>query len=254
MGIHAVVSSNAHLHLDRWIWLIINHLKVLKLKVIYVSDLPVDLQLRESPWNSLNLLLESIDMIAVDVRVSHDVNELTRVHIDDHGYHIGEQSVRGDVERNAEPHITGSLVHLTGQLWTAFFRETDVELAEDMARWQSHLFESGRIPSREKDPAVVWVGLECMDDVSNLIIALASVIGVTIDVFGAEMTPLEPINGTQIAFASVGESQRVQILSRTIAVPDMNALFGQLVTVSATRHKPQQFFQDSLEKHPFRRE
>ena len=49
-------------------------------------------------------------MIAIDMGVTHDESEGTGDEIADVGKHVGEQSVGGDIERNAETDVTRSLI------------------------------------------------------------------------------------------------------------------------------------------------
>lgn len=71
---------------------------------------PCNFQLGERPRLALKLCLKSIDVINVDMCVSHDVGKGSRYKIANMSEHVCQQCVARNVERDAETHVTGSLV------------------------------------------------------------------------------------------------------------------------------------------------
>lgn len=71
-----------------------------------------DLQAREVARLPLQLLLERLHVVAVHVRVAHDVRQAARDQVARVRHHVRQQRVARDVERHAEAHVAGALVEL----------------------------------------------------------------------------------------------------------------------------------------------
>ena len=225
-------------------------------------------ELRERPRIALELLLERLDVIAVDVRVAELVDELVRVRVGHARDHVRQQRVRGDVEGHAEPEVGRALVHEAAELGSRALglRQRDVELAEHVAGRQRHLPEvcsvrasraSGRtgwIPRREDDPSVRRRLANLPHHLRQLIDALAGVVGVAVDVRRAKVPPLKSVDGTEIALAPMGQSDAVEEGARAVAVPDLDAEIGQQLAVGRTAHEPQQLLEHAAHEHPLGRE
>src|SRR3712207_9183757 len=70
------------------------------------------------PYTTLfrsELLADLGDVVAVDVAVAADPDEVAGGQAHLVGDHAGEQRVAGDVERHAEEHVGAALVELAGQ-------------------------------------------------------------------------------------------------------------------------------------------
>ena len=113
--------------------------------------------------------------------------------------HVGEKSVAGNVERHPEAHVTRALVQLTWQLAVAH-----VELTQGVAGGQRHegqvcnnirqIENAGTslvtdlksssvcscvtfwVPGAHDDPSVLWVLLDGVDDLLQLVNSLSRVI------------------------------------------------------------------------------
>lgn len=83
--------------------------------------------------NAFELLLKRLDVVEVDVRVSHTVNEFSTLQSANLGQHAGQKRVGGDVEWNSESNITAALVHLATQ-----FAIRHIELCHNVAGWKGH--------------------------------------------------------------------------------------------------------------------
>lgn len=116
---------------------VVDKLEVTELKVFDVLDVRVQGKLREGVRDSLELLLQRLNVIFIDMSISEDMDELTSFKAADLSKHAGKQSVAGDVEGHSEAHVAGSLVHLAGELSVC----THVELSEHVARRQSHFLQ-----------------------------------------------------------------------------------------------------------------
>lgn len=66
-----------------------------------------------------------------------------------------------------------------------------------------------------------------MYNLLQLVDALARVIRLGIDVLGAKVPPLKPVNGAQVADLAVRQTQVVEELARAVAVPDLDAGFTE---------------------------
>lgn len=71
---------------------------------------PCDFQLGERSRLALQLCSKSIDVVNVDVCVSHDVGKGSRYKIADVSEHVSQQCVARNVERDAKAHVAGSLI------------------------------------------------------------------------------------------------------------------------------------------------
>ena len=109
---------------------------------------------------------------------------------------------------------------------TAGIERLDVELSEEMTWRQGHEMEMGGIPGGQDDPSIIGMISQPIENMLQLIDALAGIIRLSIEVGGAEMTPLEAIDRTEITLDSIVEADGVQIGARTVTVPDLDALVG----------------------------
>ena len=64
-------------------------------------------------------------------------------------------------------------------------------MSEHVTRWQNHLLHIGRVPSRKNQTAVVGVSSQLVNDLSELVYSLTSVIRLGINILGAKVSPLE---------------------------------------------------------------
>ena len=67
-------------------------------------------------------------------------------------------------------------------------------MGKHVAWGEDHLGEVFGIPRAEDQTAVVGVCLEGVDDALELVVALVCVVGLGVDVFGAEVAPLEAVD------------------------------------------------------------
>lgn len=209
--------------------------KVLRLPAVNASALwPRNLQLGESARLPLQLRLERVNMINVDVGIAHDVRKGTRDEIAHVSQHMCQQRIASNIKRHAETHVARALVQLAVQvaLWLlalgllsrlAAAGERDVKLGKHVARRQGHELEVARVPRREHHAAVIRVRAQLVDNLGELVDALAGVVGFGINVVGAKVTPLEAVDGAQVTHLAVREPDAVEELARPVAVPDLDA-------------------------------
>lgn len=253
--------------------------------------LPRNLEHGEIARLPLQLRLQGIDVIAVDVRVTHDLRQTARDEVADVRNHVREQSIAGDVEGDTQTHVAGSLVQLavkvsllflhvpvpvsvTGSVGLFFHlvllfflqlvcgllplpppppllllllpRIGDVELGKHVTRREGHLGQVGWVPGRQDDSAVVRARLELPDDLGQLIHALPRIVRLRIDVVGAKVAPLEPVDGAQVADIPVAQADAVEELARAVAVPDPDARLAQGEGGRVGLDEPQQLGDDGL--------
>lgn len=65
---------------------------------------------------------------------------------------------------------------------------------EERVRSTNHVALTSRVPRTQNDSSVCWILLDLSDTFLKLIHALARVIGITIHILCAEMSPLESVN------------------------------------------------------------
>ncbi len=138
---------------------------------------------------------------------------------------MGEQRVRGDVERHPQEHICRPLIELARE--PAF---SDVELEERVARWKRHVLQIRDIPGRDDVPAGIRIGLDGCDHIGQLV-DVASV-------WGGPGPPLVAVDRAQVA---VG----VRPL-----VPDGDAVGVQPGQVGVAAQEPQQLAEHRPGVHP----
>lgn len=92
----------------------------------------------EGAGASADLRLHGLHVAFVDVGVAQDMHELLGLQLADVGDHEREERIRGNVERDAQPHIARPLVHQTRELALLCVHE---ELTEQVARRKRHLIQ-----------------------------------------------------------------------------------------------------------------
>lgn len=76
-------------------------------------------------------------------------------------------------------------------------------MAHYVAWRQSHLFELSGVPGTQNQPSALWVGLDVVDEVLELVNTFSMIVCVHIDIWCIPMSPLKTINWTKISFLSV---------------------------------------------------
>lgn len=142
-----------------------------------------------------------------------------------------QEGITCNVEGDAEAHIRTPLIHLAGQF---ILVRVDVELTKHVAGGEGHDVQIGRVPGGHDDAAVFGVVLDFVNAFRELVDALAGVVGVHVLVFGAEVAPLEAVDGAEVADVAVLEAAAVEEFSGSVAVPDVNVFGGQFVGVCAS--------------------
>lgn len=79
----------------------------------------------------------------------------------------------------------------------------DIELSKHVTWRQRHLLQVRRVPGTHDDPAIIWVVLQFVYDLGQLINTLAGIVGLGILVLGTKVTPLKAVDGAQIANLAV---------------------------------------------------
>ena len=85
-------------------------------KVEDVIDRRVNRHRRQFPRRALQLQACLVEMVAVEMRVAEGMDELAGLQPADPRDHHRQQRVGRDIERHAQEHVGGTLVHLQGQL------------------------------------------------------------------------------------------------------------------------------------------
>jgi len=91
-----------------------------------------------------------------------------------------------------------------------------------VTRWQNHLLHIGRVPSRKNQTAVVGVSSQLVNDLSELVYSLTSVIRLGVNILGTEVSPLEAIHWSQIANLTMLKTKVVEELAGAIAIPNLD--------------------------------
>ena len=89
---------------------------------------------------------------------------------------------------------------------------------------------------------------------TNLINALAGVIGVHVCVLGSEVSPLEAVHWAKVHFFSVLQPPGIQKLPRTISVPNLDFFVREQLSVGVPSHKPKQLLRHASPEDLFGRQ
>ncbi|MPM20131.1 hypothetical protein SDC9_66560 [bioreactor metagenome] len=170
------------------------------------------------------LLVHLVEVVEVDVGVTEGVHEVTHVEVADLGDHMGEQRVRGDVERHAEEHVGGALVELQRQPSPrlALGRRRHVELEEGVAGRQCHLRDVRHVPGGHDVAAGVWVVPDRLDHPGELVDRAAVL----------RVGPGAPLVAVDRAEVAVGAGP---------LVPDRDPVLMQPLDVGRALDEPEQF-------------
>ncbi len=237
---------SGHRHGDGGMCAVVVQGEMLEADLVNVADVGANGECGEGQRLTRALETKRIHVGSIDVGVAHDMDEVAGTEMADVGEETGEEGVAGDVERDTEPEIGGALVELTGE-----FAVVDVELAEHVAGRQGHLVEIDGVPGGQDDPAIGGVGLDLADDIAELVDALARVVVVHGAIGGAEMSPLESVDGSEITFFAMCQSAGIQKLAGSIGVPDMDVFVAEGLDVGVTADEPEQFFGDPAPEDAF---
>lgn len=121
-----------------------------------------------------------------------------------------------------------------------------VKLRKHVTRRQRHLAQIRGVPRAQDDAAVVRVRAQLVHHLGELVDALARVVGGGIDVRGAKVAPLEPVDGAQVALGAVPEPCGVEEGARAVAVPDLDALLAEGQRRGRARDEPEELGEDGL--------
>lgn len=105
--------SYRHLHRNYLVRLVPLDNKILRFPAIDAPSLFArNLHLGEVSWLTLQLRLESLNVVEVDMRIAHDVRQASGDELADVGQHVRQEGVAGDVEGHPETHVARPLVEL----------------------------------------------------------------------------------------------------------------------------------------------
>lgn len=111
-------------------------------------------------------------------------------------------------------------------------------MAHNVARRKRHFFQLADIPSRQNKPTARRIGLDFVDEPGKLVDALIAVVGMHVSVWRVPVPPLEAVDRTEISFLAVVQSDRIEVLSGPVALPDHNFFLFEQVAVGAASHEP----------------
>lgn len=124
----------------------------------------------------------------------------------------------------------------------------DVELGKHVAGRQGHALKVFGVPCAEDHSAVVRVVAELVNDLGQLVDALAGIVGLCVDIFGAKVAPLEAVDGTQVAGLTMSEPDAVEELAGSVAVPDLDVDVAEGGGGGVALDEPEEFGNDGAEE------
>ena len=150
---------------------VVRELEVLVLEVEDALDIRIEVHVRQRARLTRKLKLNLIEVIEVNVGVTHRVDKIARLKACHLSHHLKQQSIGSNIEGNSKEGISAPLIELKAE--TAVCH---VKLEERMAWRQCHLVNLCRIPGRYDHAAGVWMCLYKVYDPLDLINGPAMVI------------------------------------------------------------------------------
>ncbi len=206
--------------------IVTDEFEIFELEVVNVFDGRVQFHLGQRSVIARKLLARLLEMIVVEMQVAKCMDEIARHEINNLGHHHREQRVACDVERNAEKKIAAALVKLATQLAVL-----DIQLEEDVTRWQGHLVDLGRIPCAHYQPPALRIRFDLCDQIIDLVHSRA--------VCPAPIAPLCAINTTELA-VFIGPF-----------IPDRHAVLVEITSVGVAAQEPEQLINDGFDVQLF---
>ena len=228
-----VMRSYRHRRLDRRLRRIALESNVVVGEIEQAFPRRIEFEPRQGARRARQLQPRLFDMIGIKMGVAECVDEIADLQAASLRHQMGQQRVRGDIERHAEENIGGTLVELAGQATQAVdFR--DIELEQAMAGRQSHALDLGRIPGRDDETPRKRIVFDFIHQPGDLVIGPP--------VGAGPGTPLLAIDRAKIALF-IGPF-----------VPDAHAILLEIGDIGVAAQKPQQFMDDGFGVQLFRRQ
>lgn len=188
MSLHGIKYNvlNAYNTFDGRVGVIVFEGEVFVLELEDVLHFRIDAHSRQFARLASELQMHLVEMIEVDVRVASRVNEIARLKSANLCHHHAKQGIRGDVEWHAKEAVRTPLIELQRE-----FAVRHIELEEGVAGRQIHVLDVCHIPSRYDDASAVWIVLDGIDGLLNLVNKSAIII--------RPGTPLIAVNVAEVA-------------------------------------------------------
>ena len=129
----------------------------------------------------------------------------------------------------AQKHVGASLVELGTQLAVVY-----VKLKERMAWGQRNLVGFERVPAANDQSAALWVCLDLVDEVCELVRAVA-VVFTRLIFGGSEVSPLVAVHRAEVSCFSTEASS---VFCGGPFIPNLHADFLQMADVGLASHEP----------------
>ena len=114
--------------------IIADDFKIIKTEPIYAVWCAMNQQLRQLSWFSCYLFTRLIKMIAIEMRITQNMDKFTNLQSTDPCDHMDQQCIGSDIERHPQKDIGASLIKLAGQTTIG-----DIKLKQTMTGRQGHL-------------------------------------------------------------------------------------------------------------------
>ena len=202
-----------------WMGVVALQLEILVVETEDVRLLGVDPHGGQCAWLAGELQFALLNVVVVDVGIAEGVDKVAAFQSAGLRNHHREERIAGNVEGHTQEYVGRPLIQLATQPSVGH-----IELKQDVARGQVHLFQLAHIPGRHEQAARVRVGLDVVYQLAYLVHLAA--------VLRAPAAPLMAIDGTQLA---VGASP---------FVPDSHFVVMQILHIGVAAQKPQQLIDD----------
>src|SRR6478609_2920845 len=115
VGVSSLIRSDRDRGLDPRVGLVALDHDVLETEVVDVGDGGVEAEGGQRPGFAGQLPSGLVEVVQIEMGVAEGVDEVAHREVTDLRYQVGQQRVRGDVERHTEEDVGRALVELAGQ-------------------------------------------------------------------------------------------------------------------------------------------
>jgi len=197
--------------LDAGVRVVAHDLEVLDLVVEDRIGLAIDHELGQRTRFARQLLVDLVEVVLVDVRVTARPDELTYLVAGLLRHHVQEQRVARDVERHAQEHVRAALCHHQRELALSY-----VELEHQVARRELDCPDELDVPGGHEHAARVGRLLDLVDHDADLV-----------DVAAVRRWPRAPLLAVDLAEVAILLSEPRLVLDLVLERGQFRSPFGR---------------------------
>lgn len=145
------------------------------------------------------------------------------------------------------------MIGISGRLRSAIQGQTEHVQARQISYAKTENL-TGWIPGRHDYPSIRRVLPDLADALLQLVHPLTRVVLACSRVPCTKVSPLESVDGSEIPFLTISQSDPVEVLSRPVPIPDVYVLVLQQLVVRSASYEPEELLEDAAHKHALGRQ